>query len=67
MHGVDVEVMESPEERILKWLQETAMVKEVIPPAAQDGAADDLKEEFMKLKKTKPKAAKIHIHIPVKF
>ena len=49
--------MESPEARIIAWLQETRKVKEAVPVS--------VKEEVAKPKmKPKSKTAKIHIHIP---
>ena len=59
MYCAEAEVMESPEERIVKWLQETRKVRE-----GGDASPGPAMEEHAKTKKTKSKAAKIHIHIP---
>ena len=64
LDDIDVEVMESSEDRIVKWLQETMEVND-IPPVVDDAADDDdQKEEIVKKKAKKCKSAKIHIHIP---
>ena len=49
--------MESPEARIVAWLQETRKVKEAVPVSVREEVA----KPNMKLKF---KTAKIHIHIP---
>ena len=68
LDDIDVEVMESSEDRIVKWLQETMEVND-IPPVVDDATDDDAedddqKEEIVKKKAKKCKSAKIHIHIP---
>ena len=54
--GIEHEKMESPEARIIAWLQETRKVKEAVPVS--------VKEEVAKPKMMPKSTAKIHIHIP---